>query len=102
MILNKENIPDCFQNDIRNGEMRRKKVGPYNKKSFFFLQGMVLIHMTQYKSENLWLMKKKHSTFLSQKVYLPEVCPQRSFFSHVQAVEYKAVFARLTVQSSQS
>ena len=54
MILNKENIPDCFQNDIRNGEMRRKKVGPYNKKSsFFFWQGMVLIHMTQCKSENL-------------------------------------------------
>ena len=42
----------------RNGEMRHRKVGPYNKKSFFFLQGMVLIHMTQYKSENLWLMKK--------------------------------------------
>ena len=53
MILNKENIPDCFQNDIRNGEMRRKKVGPYNKKSFFFLQDTVLIHMTQCKSENL-------------------------------------------------
>ena len=49
--------------------------------------------------KGLW---KKHSTSLSQKVYLPEVCPQRSFFSHIQAVEYKAVFARLTVQSSQS
>ena len=58
MILNKENIPDCFQNDIRNGEMRRKKVGPYNKKSFFFLQDTVLIHMTQCKSENLRLMEK--------------------------------------------
>ena len=46
VLLNKENIPDCFQNDIRNGEMRHTKVGPYNKK-FFFLQGMVLIHMTQ-------------------------------------------------------
>ena len=53
MLLNKENIPDCFPNEIRNGEMRHRKVGPYNKKSFFFLQGMVLIHMTQCKSENL-------------------------------------------------
>ena len=48
--------------------------------------------MTQYKSENLWLWK-------SLKVYLPEVCPQRSFFSQIQAVEY---IARLTVQPSQS
>ena len=46
--------------------------------------------------------EKKHSTFLSQKVYLPEVCPQRSSFSQLQAVEYRAVFARLTVQPSQS
>ena len=36
VLLNKENIPDCFQNDIRNGEMRHTKVGPYNKKPFFF------------------------------------------------------------------
>ena len=58
VLLNKENIPDCFQNDIRNGEMRHTKVAPYNKKFFFFLHDMVLIHMTQCKSENLWLMKK--------------------------------------------
>ena len=56
--------------------------------------------MTQYKSENLWLWKKP--TSLNLKVYLREVCPQRSFFSQIQAVEYKAVFARLTVQPSQS
>ena len=56
--------------------------------------------MTQCKSENVWLWKKP--TSLSLKVYLPEVCPQRSFFSQIQAVEYKAVFARLTVQPSQS
>jgi len=54
--------------------------------------------MTQYKSENLWLVLKK-PTSLSLKVYLPEVCPQRSFFSQIQAVEY---LARLTVQPSQS
>ena len=53
--------------------------------------------MTQYKSENLWLWKKP--TSLSLKVYLPEVCPQRSFFAQIQAVEY---IARLTVQPSQS
>ena len=53
--------------------------------------------MTQYKSENLWLWKKP--TSLNLKVYLPEVCPQRSFSSQIHAVEY---IARLTVPPSQS
>ena len=38
----------------------------------------------------------------TQRSYLHEVRPQRSFFSQIQAVEYKAAFARLTVQPSQS